>query len=188
VNINLDNDTILWIAGTVIAVITALGVFIGPIIAQKRQERIRKAEEKLRTHFEDLKSNAIEPLISVTYDIDNSGEKVLYENWPMRVEHPPTLPNYKFEQSDSFICLKLHFPEIVAEWKKLKEKAINHDKSLKESATEENHKKLIGNAENVVRDFKYFASELDARIENITKYEMGKAFKKHKKCPICRKF
>jgi len=188
VSINIDKETLLWITGAVIAAITAIGVFVGPVIAQRRQERIRKAEEKLRTHFRDLKSKVIEPLISVTYDISNNGEKILYENWPMTVEHPPTLPKYKFEQSDSFTYLKLHFPEIVAEWEKLKEKATNYDKSLRESMTEEKRKNLTSNAESIVRDFKHFASELDARIDTINKYELGKVFKKHKKCPICKKF
>jgi len=187
-NITIDKDIILWIAGTVIAIVTALGVFIGPLIAQKRQERIRKNNEKLSTHFQDLKSEVIDTLIFVTNDIESMGEVVLYQNWPMTVERPTTFPNYTFEQSEAFNCFKIHFPEIVTEWERLKEKAISHDKNIKDSAVQENRKKFIDTSENVVRDFRRFASELDTCIDNIAKYEMGKSFKKHKKCPICKKF
>ncbi len=187
-NITIDKDIILWIAGTVIAIVTALGVFIGPLIAQKRQERIRKNNEKLSTHFQDLKSEVIDTLIFVTNDIESMGEVVLYQNWPMTVERPTTFPNYTFEQSEAFNCFKIHFPEIVTEWERLKEKAISHDKNIKDSAVQENRKKFIDTSENIVRDFRRFASELDTCIDNIAKYEMGKSFKKHKKCPICKKF
>jgi len=106
----------------------------------------------------------------------------------MTVERPTTFPNYTFEQSEAFNCFKIHFPEIVTEWERLKEKAISHDKNIKDSAVQENRKKFIDTSENVVRDFRRFASELDTCIDNIAKYEMGKSFKKHKKCPICKKF
>lgn len=44
--------------GIIIAAITAVGVFVGPLLAGWRQRKNAEQDRRLRTHFEELKEEA----------------------------------------------------------------------------------------------------------------------------------
>jgi hypothetical protein len=54
--------------GIIIAAITAVGVFVGPLLAGWRQRKNAEQGRRLKTHFEELKKEAA-PVISFTRDL-----------------------------------------------------------------------------------------------------------------------
>lgn len=117
-SINLDKDTVLWIAGTAIAVITAIGVFAGPIIAQKVQDLRKKRRENLRTHFEDIK-RLVEGRISPwSRSLGINNFRLVY------IEKSPIYKEYDFEKDDYYISFETHFKELATKWKQLNNKAL----------------------------------------------------------------
>ena len=174
-------ETVAYI-GIAIAAITAVGVFVGPMLATRLQEIRRERDKKLRTHFENLKLEIMEPIRDLTWQLKNREGKLSFGDF-----YPSVLPSYEFERRDPYAYFSLHFPAIADEWKQLKEKALKHNERYKELEDEKDRKELFDNAERLAKDFKEFSLRLAADIDNISKYEMGKRFKKHKECPICQK-
>jgi len=208
-------DVLLYI-GIALAAVAAVGVFVGPLLATRFQERKRERDEKLRIHFENLQMEIMNPIRDLAWNLTNrDGELTYYGDRPV-------LPNNEIEQRDSFVYFTLHFPAIAEEWRELKEKALKHNHRLNgfrmrgqrvtallegvkaaadakgeeagfdmqdaHGAYEEKIRKLNDNAEELVKEFEEFSTRLAADIDNITLYEMGKRFRRHKDCPICQKF
>ncbi|MBE9502296.1 MAG: hypothetical protein IMY87_07725 [Chloroflexi bacterium] len=204
------------IAGVVVGSITAIGVFVGPLLANRLRARNEELNRKLRIHFEDLSGKVIEPMLTVVTRVGR------YEDGELVFERASytSFENFKFEEGDFFRCFELHFPEKVVEWGHLKHKAVEHNKLYREfevqrtavglieeveeakdvrsielgsdlesahAACEESGKRLSDHAESLVEDFKRFGAKLAADSSYIRKYEIGKTFKKLKNCPICQK-
>jgi hypothetical protein len=54
--------------GIIIAAITAVGVFVGPLLAGWRQRKNAEQDRRLKTHFEELRKEAA-PVISFALDL-----------------------------------------------------------------------------------------------------------------------
>ncbi len=113
---------ILTIIGLVVASITAIGVFYGPRLVAKRQEK----REKLGVHFKDLKLNIIDSIGDLSWQIRNCEGQMTHQ------DDSPVPPIYKFEQVDLFTCFNLHFPLEADEWKQLKERSLEQNQSAKD--------------------------------------------------------
>ena len=61
--------------GIIIAAITAVGVFVGPLLAGWRQRKNAEQDRRLKTHFEELKKEA-EPVRSFAHNLVNVYGKV----------------------------------------------------------------------------------------------------------------
>jgi hypothetical protein len=102
----------LAIIGLVIAAITAVGVFYGPRLVAKRQER----KEKLRKHFDDLKIGAIEPLTEIIASIG-------IKNGSIITRSPQSFDRLDSEQLE---CFQAHYPAIADKWQELAGKWTRH--------------------------------------------------------------
>jgi hypothetical protein len=189
-------------------------------ILDRRQRSKEEQNKKLRTHFEDLKAEIMESMISFIGKLKSFGGR-LGLDYDTLGSYINLQESFDFEKGDLFLSFELHFPERAIEWRQLKQKAIEHNKvyekfetqksiieilemagevaeaNAKESnfdlrtahdAYEEDKQKLFNQAEGRVKDFREFHAKLTANINNISKYEIGKKFKKHKDCPICKRF
>jgi hypothetical protein len=107
-----------------IGILTAIGVFIGPIIAIRLQEMRREQNERLKVHFEDLKREG-QSKISMM-------QSTLYE-WQRKINvndssAPPSGTELR-ELSSSFAA---HFPEEAKDYSKYKQKMIKHNKKYEQ--------------------------------------------------------
>ena len=100
--IALDKSTILWVIGTIIAIITAIGVFEGPIKAQKRQEK----KDSLKKHFNDFQNSALKPIHKVTSNVYARSGYILNHHWE-------SIEQLNAEQ---FVCFRAHYPVLADEW------------------------------------------------------------------------
>jgi len=126
----MSGGEITWI---VIGAISAIiGVIWGIIryILGRRLMRKEKEHEKLKVHFEDLKNEVINPIVSFANRLSGGygclgsslsfGDIVQFD--------PLSSENLKdFEKSESFESFRVHFPSITSEWEHLKEEGIIHN-------------------------------------------------------------
>jgi hypothetical protein len=61
--------------GIIIAAITAVGVFVGPLLAGWRQRKNAEQDRRLKKHFEELKKEAV-PVISFARDLYDDYGKI----------------------------------------------------------------------------------------------------------------
>ena len=181
----MDKATILWIAGTAIVVITTIAVFAGRVIYERRQERKREIGQKLTTHFEDIKREVINHISEMARSLAIRHERLV-------TSYSPIKESYDFEKQESFECFKLHFPELAKEWKQLNKQAVEYNEKLAKFFRFHHGDSAQNLANNSIKDlqqeFTDYARRLAHKVESIDKYEMGKEFKKLKKCPTCKKF
>jgi len=185
---DMDTDTIKWIAGISITVVLFIVGFVGNQIVKKRRGEEVERERKLRIHFEDIKREVINHISEMARSLTIRHERLV-------TSYAPIGGSYPFAEHELYKCFELHFPEEAKEWKELNEKAVKLNEDVliffqRHQYTRSAIKQYTAN--NFVMDlqqkFSNFAQRLARKIESIDKYEMGKEFKKHKKCPICRKF
>jgi hypothetical protein len=114
------NFILVWlipIAGFFIAAITAFGVFYGPKLVAKRQEK----KEKLKIHFEGLKQSIIVKIFQIITGVINDygtlEASTLRGNMTMEDAHFPIL--FGFEEMDEYQAFQAHYPEIDKTWREL---------------------------------------------------------------------
>lgn len=119
---------IIPIIGLVIAAITAFGVFYGPKLVAKSQEK----KESLRNHFKHLETIVIKPISDTMRGIATYGETLSIKGASYGSFHYASLIT-NFEQGDFYI-FKLHFPKLAEKvTKQLNE--VNQHNELCESFT-----------------------------------------------------
>ena len=122
------------IARIVIGSIAGIGVIWGIIkyILDRKQKKKIEQDKKLKTHFEDLKREIVDPITSIIGGLRNLGGRLGsdYRSSGSYIFWRDI--DFDFEKDDLFLSFELHFPERVAEWRELKEKAIKHNKIYKE--------------------------------------------------------
>jgi len=90
--------------GIIIAAITAIGVFVGPWLASRRQRKIAEQDRKLKIHFEELKREAQEIIRIISRVSEDYGEIVSHSEATYSEITSVVLP----QPSDNFMA---HFPE-----------------------------------------------------------------------------
>lgn len=118
------------LAGIVIGSITAIGVFLGPMLTGWWQSRRRSRLEKLRVHFEELKNEVITPMASETKERSHLYGRISFAASPRAQD--------KLESGEQVDGFKLHFPTLWSKWQELKksvrEHNTNYDSLVKEMA------------------------------------------------------
>ncbi len=115
----------LAIIGLVIAAITATGVFYGPKLVAKSQEK----KESLRNHFKHLETIVIKPISDTMRGIATYGEALSIKGASYGSLHYATLIR-NFEQGDFYI-FKLHFPELAKKVTKQLNEVNQHNEHCK---------------------------------------------------------
>ena len=148
-----DNFTVtnaIWtyiipIVGLVIAAITAFGVFYGPKLVAKRQEK----KEQLKTHFEGLKQNVIFKILQIISGVINDHgtleASTLRGNRTMDDDPFPLL--FGFEEMDEYQAFQVHYLEIDRTWRELITLIWKHNKDV-EAALKE-LEETIGNSKDL---------------------------------------
>jgi len=206
--VSLESNLIITIA-----IITAIGVFAGPIIAFVVQDLKRKRNEKLGIHFEDIKGEVIDHIIQMTRNLTIRNDRLVFGSYSDIRE------TYPFEQGDYYTHFKVHFPKEAEKWEQFNIEALNYAQTYEplrhisarlrelknmqvhqrpENWATENEKyekdfkdmsqALTSDTEDLMNRCRTFSIHLSNRIENISKYGIGKEFKKIKRCTICKKF
>ena len=170
---------------TIIGIATAI---ISPYIYRKRQKQQRDEEQKLRTHFKDIKSKVIDRISEMARSLIIRNERLVYGS------STPVSTSYDFEEEELHKCFELHFPEEVREWKKLNKQAVKLNGEVvnffqSHDGSDKNIQHVANNdIKGLQQEFKDFNKELVGKAEHIEKYGNRKAFNKTKNCPICKKF
>ena len=76
----METEHIIAVVGVLIAVITAIGVFLGPWCANRWQERKRIYSEAMTNHFQILNQDIIQPLIDDLGCLINDEGRILSRN------------------------------------------------------------------------------------------------------------
>jgi len=119
------SENSLAIIGLIIGAITAIGVFLGPRLVAKRQEK----KEKLRKHFDDLLVDCIKPLISVIARVSITSSSTII------TDSPGPLEAVDAEQLE---CFETHYSkldgwrELEGKWKQHNEKVDAFEGEIKE--------------------------------------------------------
>lgn len=107
-----------------IGLLTAIGVFIGPIIAIRLQEMRREKNEKLKVHFEELKQEA-QSKVSIMIST--------LTEWQRRINvYDSSAPPRGNELDELSINFAAHFPEEAEDYNKYKQKMIKHNKEYEQ--------------------------------------------------------
>lgn len=128
---------IIPIIGLIIAAITAFGVFYGPKLVAKSQEK----KEKLKKHFSDLQDGATKPLSDITANI-NIKNGLIINNSPQSFAHL---------DSEQLECFQAHYPIFADKWQELagkwtKQKGLTGGRWTK-------HNEKVDSFENKVKEF-----------------------------------
>ncbi len=121
---------IIPIVGLVIAAITAFGVFYGPKLVAKSQEK----KESLRNHFKHLETIVIKPISDTMRRITASGETLSIEGAVYGSPHYASLIR-NFEQGDFYI-FKLHYSDIAEKVTKQLNEVNQHNERCKSFTNE----------------------------------------------------
>lgn len=113
--------SVILIIGLVIAAITAVGVFYGPKLVAKSQEK----KESLRNHFKHLETIVIKPISDTMRGIATYGETLSIKGASYGSPHYASLIR-NFEQGDFYI-FKLHFPDLAEKVTKLLNEVNQHN-------------------------------------------------------------
>ena len=183
------NSLIIPIIGTVVGGII-LWFLLFPLrqFITRRPEKKKEQDEKLRIHFGDIVKEVINHISEMARSLAIRHERLV-------TSYAPVSESYPVEKNESYEFFELHFPEEAEEWKELNNKAVklNEDVVNFFQSHQYSHAASKQNiADNYIKDlqqeFSDFAQRLVHKVESIDKYEMGKEFKKHRKCPVCKKF
>jgi hypothetical protein len=123
---NTIGTYIIPILGLVIAGITAFGVFLGPRLVAKRQEK----KEKLKTHFEGLKQKVISQILQIIPGIvDEYGTldaSTLRGSRTMEDDPFPIILG--FDVRDEYQSFQAHYPVTNKKWRELIAQTWTHNK------------------------------------------------------------
>lgn len=131
------SENALTIIGIVVAAITAIGVFYGPKLVAKSQER----KEKLRKHFNDLQDGAIKPLISIIAGLGISTQGDIFTNFSGSFSE---LDNEQLE------CFQAHYTKLGDKWQELTGKWTKQQGRVGGRWDEQNEK--VDTLENQIRE------------------------------------
>ncbi len=155
----------------------------------QQPEKRKEQDKKLRIHFEDINREIISHISEMARSLAIRNDRLVFGSYA------PVGNSYPFEKNESYEFFELHFSEEAKEWKELNNKAVklNEDVVNFFQSHQYSHAASKQNvANNYIKDlqqeFSNFAQRLARKVESIDKYEMGKEFKKHRKCPVCKKF
>jgi len=183
-----SGNTIWVILGVIVAIVVPISVFAGNQIAKKRQVEKDERERKLRIHFEDIKKEVINHISEVARNLTIRHERLV-------TSYAPIGECYPFTKHELYKCFELHFPEEAKEWKALNKKAVklnehvvNFFQSHQYSHAASKQNVAVSYIRDLQQEFSNFNQRLARKVESIDKYEMGNEFKKHRECPICKKF
>jgi len=186
----MDFDTaVLAIIGTVVGGII-LWILLFPLrhFLAQRAEKKKEQDKKLSIHFDDINKEVIKRISEMARSITIRHERLV-------TSYAPISESYEFEKQESYRCFELHFPEEAKEWKKLNNQAVDLNEKVvnffqRHQYSHAASKQNIANkyVKDLQQEFSNFAQRLARKVESIDKYEMGKEFKKHRKCPVCKKF
>lgn len=190
------------IGGVIGGVIT----FVGYILVSKWQRQKAQEDEKLGRHFEDIKALLETHILPMARSLKIKNDRLCYDDRTL------VLKSYDFETEEVYKCFEIHFPEMEREWKRLNEEALKFSEPLKKQAIKRSMIEIIGNVrqddatltkskkyyentdsqllssiEELKDMFKDFAIKVDNKIESISKYGIGREFRRVKKCPICKR-
>jgi len=133
---------IIPVAGILIAAITAFGVFYGPRLVAKRQEK----KGKLSTHFDGIKQKIISPILQITSGIvDEYGTldtSTLRGSRTMDDDPFPLILG--FEEIDEYQAFQIHYPATDRKWRELITQTWTHNKDAKD-ALKELEEKIVSN-------------------------------------------
>lgn len=121
------------IAAIVVGSITAIGVFVGPILAGRLQENSRKQKEALRNHFEKLKEGVLEPLYMLMANLENKRGELEPTTGDIPILEAKAnylTENTDFEQEKIYASFKLHFPSEASAFERFRNKFIIHNRNL----------------------------------------------------------
>lgn len=119
---------IIEVIAIIIAAITAIGVFVGPWLASRRQRKIAEQDRKLRAHFEEVKSEA-EDLVSLASSLKEKDMRIVAVDISAAELGVGYVEIRAVQISDSF---KAHFLGQMEEWRTWEEKAIEHNISCED--------------------------------------------------------
>lgn len=114
------STNVLQIIGLVVAAITAIGVFYGPRLVAKRQER----REKLKVHFKELKQEAQSKVTTMI--------STLYERRRKINVYDSSAPPSGTELPDLSNSFAVHFPEETKDYIEYKQKMIEHNEKYEQ--------------------------------------------------------
>lgn len=139
----MDIEVKIAIAGLAITGLTAIGVFVGPRLANSWQEKQRGQKEALKNHFQDLLEHFIDPLHTYLEYLENSrGSLVRSTSEETKRKALKYLGSTPDIEQDSFdVSFKLHFPSQYDDLKKFGKAFEVHRK---------NFDTFIGNLEKLI--------------------------------------
>ena len=113
--------------GIAIAAITAVGVFVGPMLATRLQEMRRERDKKLRTHFENLKDEAMESISIISALAGCYG----------RIDSPSaSVKSSGTELSQPSNSFATHFPKEAVEWTDCRQSIVRHNQKYEQFCVE----------------------------------------------------
>lgn len=192
--------------------IPILVFIVGSIVVARSQARKRKLEQALWIHFEDIKQEVIDHLVQMTGNLAISNDRLKYGNYSsIYSQYPFEQGNYyicfkahfpeearqweRFNRRALAICQKYEpLKEIAGRLHELGGMQVHqrpenwtgeHEKC--EQSYRDMHSDLRNDTTHLIDNCKAFSLRLSSMVESISKYRMGREFKKTKTCPICKK-
>jgi len=125
---------IIPVAGILIAAITAFGVFYGPRLVAKRQEK----KGKLSTHFDGIRQKIIYTIVQIISGIaDDYGTldaSTLRGSKTMDDDPFPIL--FGFEERDEYQAFQTHYPTTDKKWQELVTQTWKHNEDVEAAIKE----------------------------------------------------
>ena len=183
--------------GIIIAAITAIGVFVGPWLASRRQRKVVEQDKRLRAHFKELRGEAWLVVSSASNLTRMARDSTIVVAIGSQAVTISGIEEVKI--SGSF---EVHFPEQAKQLSTLKQKIREYNakcedfRQIKIAETAGNMEnqtvvaKILGQADELTGGGKEFANQLATELNDMDNFWPGKKtnrFKKLKKtCPKCK--
>jgi len=121
------------IAGIVVGTITAIGVFVGPIVAIKFQRSHVERREALKNHFQMLADGLLLPLAECTREPRNNRGELSLRLSPTGSESGKRyVEDVDLQQDKLYSSFRLHFPIQAKEFELFRNSYLNHYKELEQ--------------------------------------------------------
>lgn len=110
-------------------VLLSVGVpFAAGLLIARRRRLKREERNKLKVHFEDLKSKVGDPMMDMASHIaERYGKLGTFNTFGDIVSESPFPSAFDFEEGDQFDSFKMHFPRLATKWEKLNRKINKHN-------------------------------------------------------------
>jgi len=179
----------------------------------QRPERKKEWEQKLRTHLEDIKKDVISHIsemarnltirnnrlvfgsyapVSKSYAFEKQESyeyfKLHFLEFAQEWEHlnERALKHQEWLEVLNSTDTRIGFMEALQEVEQPLADGFSFEDEME--SYEASNSEFVDSYKRLTEDFKDFAGRLAKETENISKYEIGRKFKRNKKCPVCRKF